>query len=242
MLNTPSHHRVHHGSNRKYIDRNHGSILIIWDRLFGTFQREEEPVVYGLTKNINTYNPGRIASHEYRDIVRDVADSTTWRDRLSFVLRGSGLGLRPPRRARPSPLPARPRRGAPPRHRPPMPVPHRHRGSAGLRCCPAGTRPASTIPRWLWVWPAWPSIAAPRWHAHRGDLGRRDPALLDPLQPAVLTERRGRHADLAIGAHRAVLEVEALAPRRLAKRPQHGDRPRPEQSRAGRRGRTRPAA
>src|SRR5690606_35273748 len=47
VLNTPSHHRVHHGSNRRYLDRNHGSILIVWDRLFGTFQREEEPVVYG---------------------------------------------------------------------------------------------------------------------------------------------------------------------------------------------------
>jgi sterol desaturase/sphingolipid hydroxylase (fatty acid hydroxylase superfamily) len=90
LMNTPSHHRVHHGSNRKYIDRNHGSILILWDRLFGTFQREEEPVVYGLTKNIDTYNPARIASHEYRDILRDVADSTNWRDRLSYVLRGPG--------------------------------------------------------------------------------------------------------------------------------------------------------
>jgi sterol desaturase/sphingolipid hydroxylase (fatty acid hydroxylase superfamily) len=90
LLNTPSHHRVHHGSNRKYIDRNHGSILILWDRLFGTFQREEEPVVYGLTKNIGTYHPAAIASHEYVDIVRDVAGSTNWRDRLSFVLRGPG--------------------------------------------------------------------------------------------------------------------------------------------------------
>ena len=90
VLNTPSHHRVHHGSNRAYIDRNHGSILIVWDRLFGTFQREDEPVVYGLTKNINTYNPLRIASHELGDIVRDVAHSTRWRDRLSFVLRGPG--------------------------------------------------------------------------------------------------------------------------------------------------------
>ena len=62
VLNTPSHHRVHHGSNPQYIDRNHGSILIVWDRLFGTFQREEEPVIYGLTKNIGTYNPGRIAT------------------------------------------------------------------------------------------------------------------------------------------------------------------------------------
>ena len=90
LLNTPSHHRVHHGSNQKYLDRNHGSILIVWDRLFGTFQREEEPVVYGLTKNIGTYAPGRIASHEHRDIGRDIASSTSWRERLSFVLRGPG--------------------------------------------------------------------------------------------------------------------------------------------------------
>jgi sterol desaturase/sphingolipid hydroxylase (fatty acid hydroxylase superfamily) len=92
VLNTPSHHRAHHGSNRRYLDRNHGSILIVWDRLFGTFQREldEDPVVYGLTKNIETFNPLRIASHEYADIVRDVAGSATWRDRLSFVLRGPG--------------------------------------------------------------------------------------------------------------------------------------------------------
>jgi sterol desaturase/sphingolipid hydroxylase (fatty acid hydroxylase superfamily) len=90
VLNTPSHHRVHHGSNRKYLDRNHGSILITWDRLFGTFQREEEPVVYGLTKNIDTYNPLRIATHEYRDIVVDVARSTTWKDRLSYAFRGPG--------------------------------------------------------------------------------------------------------------------------------------------------------
>ncbi len=94
VLNTPSHHRVHHGSNQRYLDRNHGSILIIWDRLFGTFQREEEPVVYGLTKNIDTYDPTRIASHEYRDIVRDIAHSTTWHDRLSFVLRGPGWAYR----------------------------------------------------------------------------------------------------------------------------------------------------
>jgi hypothetical protein len=85
---------VHHGSNPKYIDRNHGSILIIWDRLFGTFQREEEPVDYGLTKNIDSYNPIKIAFHEYGDIVRDVAASKTWRDRLSFVFRGPGWAYR----------------------------------------------------------------------------------------------------------------------------------------------------
>ena len=90
VLNTPSHHRVHHGSNRRYIDRNHGSILILWDRLFGTFQREDEPVVYGLTSNIGTYNPARIATHEHADILRDVARARTWRDRLGYVFRGPG--------------------------------------------------------------------------------------------------------------------------------------------------------
>ena len=94
VLNTPSHHRVHHGSNQEYLDRNHGSILIVWDRLFGTFQREEDTVVYGLTKNIETYNPVRVAGHEYADIVRDIAHSTNWHDRLSFVLRGPGWAYR----------------------------------------------------------------------------------------------------------------------------------------------------
>lgn len=92
VLNTASHHRVHHGSNRKYLDRNHGSILIVWDRMFGTFQEEDddEPVVYGLTKNINTFNPVKVATHELVDIGRDVAGADTWTDRLSFVLRGPG--------------------------------------------------------------------------------------------------------------------------------------------------------
>jgi len=75
VLNSPSHHRVHHGANRRYLDRNHGSILIVWDRLFGTFEPESagEPVVYGLTKDISTYNPLRIATHEYAALARDVA-------------------------------------------------------------------------------------------------------------------------------------------------------------------------
>lgn len=61
VLNTPSHHRVHHGSNIKYLDRNHGGILIIWDRLFGTFQPEEERPTYGLTTNIGSFNPFIVA-------------------------------------------------------------------------------------------------------------------------------------------------------------------------------------
>lgn len=71
VFNTPSHHRVHHGSDVKYLDRNHAGILIIWDRLFGTFQPEEERPNYGLTKNIESYNPLRIATHEWVQMVND---------------------------------------------------------------------------------------------------------------------------------------------------------------------------
>ncbi len=90
VLNTPSHHRVHHGSNRRYLDRNHGGILILWDRLFRTYQPEREPVVYGLTTNIRTFRPLRVASHEYRDLFADVARARSWRDRLGHVLRPPG--------------------------------------------------------------------------------------------------------------------------------------------------------
>lgn len=74
IFSTPSAHRVHHASNVIYLDRNHGGILIIWDRLFGTYQKEldEEPVVYGLTKNVESYNPLVIATHEYVNIANDV--------------------------------------------------------------------------------------------------------------------------------------------------------------------------
>src|SRR5665647_3002680 len=90
VLNTPSHHRVHHGVNPQYLDRNHGGILIIWDRMFGTFEREREQPVYGLTKNIETFDPVRIATHEYVDIIRDVARSKSWRDRLGYVFAHPG--------------------------------------------------------------------------------------------------------------------------------------------------------
>lgn len=72
FFNTPSHHRVHHASNFRYLDRNHAGIFIIWDKLFGTYAEEEEKPVYGLTKNIDTYNPLRIATHEWGDIFKDL--------------------------------------------------------------------------------------------------------------------------------------------------------------------------
>ncbi len=73
IMNTPSHHRVHHGRNPLYLDRNHAGILIIWDRLFGTFQPElkEEKVIYGLVKNIDTYNPIKIAFIEWIHMFKD---------------------------------------------------------------------------------------------------------------------------------------------------------------------------
>ena len=90
VLNTPSHHRAHHGSNRIYLDRNYGGILIVWDRLLGTFQGETEAVRYGLTKNLTTHNPARVAFHEYAAIARDVGRANGWRERLGYVLGGPG--------------------------------------------------------------------------------------------------------------------------------------------------------
>ena len=68
IFNTPSHHRVHHGSNPKYIDKNHAGSLIIWDRMFGTFQKEEEAVVYGITSPLNSWNPVWANIHYWKDL------------------------------------------------------------------------------------------------------------------------------------------------------------------------------
>lgn len=91
VFNTPSHHRVHHGSQDQYLDRNYGGILIVFDRWFGTFEPEEEAVRYGLTSNIETYNPLRVAFHEYGAIWRDATrPGLTARQRLGMVLAGPG--------------------------------------------------------------------------------------------------------------------------------------------------------
>lgn len=76
---TPAHHRSHHGSNPEYIDKNYGNFLIIWDRLFGTFEPEFAPVQYGLTKNIDTYNPLRIAFTEWVRLFQDSLSSPSLR-------------------------------------------------------------------------------------------------------------------------------------------------------------------
>ena len=85
FFNTPSHHRVHHGSNDPYLDRNYGGILIVWDRLFRSFEPEAEPVSYGLTKNIETFNPLKVATHEYAAIWRDVRGARRWRHRAGYL-------------------------------------------------------------------------------------------------------------------------------------------------------------
>jgi sterol desaturase/sphingolipid hydroxylase (fatty acid hydroxylase superfamily) len=90
VLVTPSHHRAHHGSNPEYIDRNYGNFLIIWDRLFGTFEPEVARVRYGLLTNIHTYNPLRIAFGEWLQLFRDSVAARS-------VTRLGQLWLRPPR-------------------------------------------------------------------------------------------------------------------------------------------------
>jgi sterol desaturase/sphingolipid hydroxylase (fatty acid hydroxylase superfamily) len=75
VMNTPSHHRVHHGANPQYIDRNYGGIFIIWDRLCGTFEPEREPVRYGLTHDIDSYNPLHIAFHDWAALFREMRDA-----------------------------------------------------------------------------------------------------------------------------------------------------------------------
>jgi sterol desaturase/sphingolipid hydroxylase (fatty acid hydroxylase superfamily) len=90
LFNTPSHHRVHHGANPQYLDRNHGGILIIWDRLFGTFEVERERVVYGLTENIASHKPLVIAFHEWIAMVRDMRQAPTARAAFGYLLRPPG--------------------------------------------------------------------------------------------------------------------------------------------------------
>ena len=79
---TPSHHRVHHGSNETYIDKNYGNFLIIWDKFFGTFQAETEKVKYGLVKNVNTFNPIKITFMVWQEIYSDVKNSRSRKEAI----------------------------------------------------------------------------------------------------------------------------------------------------------------
>jgi len=96
VINTPSHHRVHHATNPLYLDRNYGGVLIVWDRLFGTFQREADaddpavgPIHYGIVKQLGTYDLVWVAFHEWAGIARDVWGAP-WGSKLGYVWRAPG--------------------------------------------------------------------------------------------------------------------------------------------------------
>ncbi len=90
IFNTPSHHRVHHGTNNQYLDRNYGGIQIVCDRMFGTYEPEGERVRYGLTKQLNTFKPVRVAFHEYIAMWHDMKRAPGVRAKLGVALHGPG--------------------------------------------------------------------------------------------------------------------------------------------------------
>jgi sterol desaturase/sphingolipid hydroxylase (fatty acid hydroxylase superfamily) len=90
VMNTPSHHRVHHGVNDQYLDKNYAGIFIVWDRMFGTFEPEVERPRYGITKQLTTFNPFRVGFHEWYVMGHDVRHATRFRDKVGYVLRNPG--------------------------------------------------------------------------------------------------------------------------------------------------------
>ena len=90
IFNTPSHHRVHHATQVQYLDKNHAGILIIWDRMFGTFQKEIEVPTYGITVNINSFNPLKIASHEYISLWQDMRRAKKLSDKIKYLINPPG--------------------------------------------------------------------------------------------------------------------------------------------------------
>jgi len=86
VFNTPSHHRVHHGSNNQYIDKNYGNLLIVWDRMFGTFEPEVEPVKFGLVNNVNTFNPTKITFMGWADIFKNIKNATNMNEAIYFLI------------------------------------------------------------------------------------------------------------------------------------------------------------
>ena len=85
IFNTPSHHRVHHGSNEQYIDKNYGNLLIIWDRMFGTFEPEKEKVKFGLVNNVNTFNPTKITFMAWSSMIEDINNKQSLGEVLRII-------------------------------------------------------------------------------------------------------------------------------------------------------------
>ncbi|HEY5918248.1 MAG TPA: sterol desaturase family protein [Chryseolinea sp.] len=90
IFNTPSHHRVHHGRNPKYIDKNHAGSLIIWDKMFGTFQAEEEKPIYGITKPINSWNAVYANVSHYVEMSKDLKRIPSWSDKVKYLFMKPG--------------------------------------------------------------------------------------------------------------------------------------------------------
>ncbi len=89
---TPSHHRVHHGQNDAYIDKNHGGVFIIWDKLFGTFQQEldDEPVIYGVRRAVGSFNPFWANLHTWWSLAQDAWRTARWQDKLKIWFMPTG--------------------------------------------------------------------------------------------------------------------------------------------------------
>lgn len=90
IFNTPSNHRVHHGKNPHYLDRNYGAIFIFWDRFFGTYEPEIETPIYGLTKNVDSHNPMTLTFHEVRAMWSDVTKPGPLHQRLKYIFGAPG--------------------------------------------------------------------------------------------------------------------------------------------------------
>jgi sterol desaturase/sphingolipid hydroxylase (fatty acid hydroxylase superfamily) len=103
VLNTPSHHRVHHGVNPEYQDRNYAGVFIVWDRWFGTYTPERQEPVYGLTTPLRSWNPLWVQIHQYVAIARNVWFARSWRDRGGYLF--GSPGWRPAREGGPVVLP-----------------------------------------------------------------------------------------------------------------------------------------
>ncbi|PSW17667.1 sterol desaturase family protein [Photobacterium sanctipauli] len=90
VFNTPSHHRVHHGVNRQYLDKNYAGILIIWDKMFGTFAEEKDKVRFGVYPQINTINPIKVFFGGYWDLCKQCFQCSNWRDRINTLIKPPG--------------------------------------------------------------------------------------------------------------------------------------------------------
>ena len=85
IFNTPSTHRVHHGTNPEYIDSNYGNLLIVWDRLFGTYVKEEAQVVFGLVNNVETNNPIKITFYTWSAMITDVKSAQSFDEVMGYI-------------------------------------------------------------------------------------------------------------------------------------------------------------